>query len=429
MWTDKLLKSIKPKDKAFFEVQPDSRRGVGRLVVKVMPNARKVFYYRYTVNSKYKFLSIGAYKDTPASDGVTLKEARERFNELAKIYQSGRDVKEVVEGERQRIIIEDRAKRDSATFGDLMTWYFAGLDSEGKSSADRYREDYERNLERPFSELLALPASEVLPHHIRDILAKMVGRGVTRGVNYTRTYLNAAFTAAGKADNNPRVQSPIVFKLQQNPVALVPIQADWDRVGERNLTEDEVRDFWEASVLHMSFRTSRLVRVMLALGGPRPWEMRHLHWDWIDLDERLIEFPARIMKARVSHVWPINDLALGELQFIKVLSNGEGYVFPWVRCNRVLKDVPPSKDLIGRNLRQFVQSEHWGNEGFVPYDVRRTAKTLMGKAGISKEFRDRLQAHALNDVSSKHYDRYDYLTEKRAAVNQWNDFLTATIGK
>jgi hypothetical protein len=45
----------------------------------------------------------------------------------------------------------------------------------------------------------------------------------------------------------------------------------------------------------------------------------------------------------------------------------------------------------------------------------------MGEAGISKEIRDRIQNHALNDVSSKHYDRYDYLTEKRRALEIWED--------
>lgn len=45
----------------------------------------------------------------------------------------------------------------------------------------------------------------------------------------------------------------------------------------------------------------------------------------------------------------------------------------------------------------------------------------MGETGISKEIRDRIQSYALNDVSSKHYDRYDYLTEKRRALETGKD--------
>jgi hypothetical protein len=38
-------------------------------------------------------------------------------------------------------------------------------------------------------------------------------------------------------------------------------------------------------------------------------------------------------------------------------------------------------------------------------DLRRTWKTLAGQAGLSKEIRDRLQNHTLQDVSSKGDDR------------------------
>lgn len=43
----------------------------------------------------------------------------------------------------------------------------------------------------------------------------------------------------------------------------------------------------------------------------------------------------------------------------------------------------------------------------------------MGVAGISKEIRDRIQGHALSDVSSKHY----YFKEKQAALNVWAAWL------
>lgn len=64
---------------------------------------------------------------------------------------------------------------------------------------------------------------------------------------------------------------------------------------------------------------------------------------------------------------------------------------------------------------------------FVPRDIRRTVKTRMGEIGISKEIRDRIANHAFTDVSSKHYDRYDYLTEKREALEIWCTWLSDTV--
>jgi hypothetical protein len=66
-------------------------------------------------------------------------------------------------------------------------------------------------------------------------------------------------------------------------------------------------------------------------------------------------------------------------------------------------------------------------EPFTPKDLRTTYKTLAGMAGLNKEVRDRIQNYALTDVSSKHYDRYDYLKEKRHTLVMWNDYLQRFI--
>ena len=54
---------------------------------------------------------------------------------------------------------------------------------------------------------------------------------------------------------------------------------------------------------------------------------------------------------------------------------------------------------------------------------------MTGKARISKEIRDRLQNHALQDVSSKHYDRWHYMVEKCAGMAKWDKFVRAMLGK
>ena len=43
--------------------------------------------------------------------------------------------------------------------------------------------------------------------------------------------------------------------------------------------------------------------------------------------------------------------------------------------------------------------------------------------GVSTEMRDRLQNHKRAGVSAKHYDRYDYIQEKREIISQWEEKL------
>jgi len=72
------------------------------------------------------------------------------------------------------------------------------------------------------------------------------------------------------------------------------------------------------------------------------------------------------------------------------------------------------------------RDEHRGTN-FKAADIRRACKTLMARHRINKEVRDHIHNHSLNDISTKHYDRHDYLEEKRMAMKQWNDILSLII--
>ena len=49
-------------------------------------------------------------------------------------------------------------------------------------------------------------------------------------------------------------------------------------------------------------------------------------------------------------------------------------------------------------------------------DLRRTVETRLAEAGVSLEIRAQLQSHGLGGVQSRHYDRADYLVQKREAL-------------
>lgn len=83
---------------------------------------------------------------------------------------------------------------------------------------------------------------------------------------------------------------------------------------------------------------------------------------------------------------------------------------------------PPKPESHG-TLYSFVWRPR--DRGVIPYatnrDLRRTFKTLAGKAGVSKEIRDRLQ-----HVNSKNYDRWRYMPKKRAGMAKWNKFVRSS---
>lgn len=53
-------------------------------------------------------------------------------------------------------------------------------------------------------------------------------------------------------------------------------------------------------------------------------------------------------------------------------------------------------------------------------DLRRTAETHMTALGISSDVRAQIQSHGLGGIQARHYDRHDYMPEKRAALEKWS---------
>ncbi|CAN7320192.1 hypothetical protein [Variovorax paradoxus] len=49
--------------------------------------------------------------------------------------------------------------------------------------------------------------------------------------------------------------------------------------------------------------------------------------------------------------------------------------------------------------------------------IRSGVETLLASAGISSDIRGRLQSHGIAGVQARHYDGYDYLAEKRKALD------------
>jgi hypothetical protein len=59
------------------------------------------------------------------------------------------------------------------------------------------------------------------------------------------------------------------------------------------------------------------------------------------------------------------------------------------------------------------------NESREPFqlrDLRRTLETLLASLGVSRDVRGQVQSHGLGGVQNRHYDRHEYLAEKRATL-------------
>jgi hypothetical protein len=241
-FTDPFIRNLKPQEKPYKrgEYAP---RGEGRLIIRVLPSGVREFFYRYRTKGGDKTLALGRY-DFAGKNGKTLAEIRKVLREKRDIQESTGDIK----GHLRAIERKDHIARRQGSFGQLMTAYVDALKAANKPSAAAVEGIFKRHVRKPFSSLVETKANEIEPGHIQQILARMVKSGITRQVNVARTYLRAAFEFGAKADHDPRTvaRDGVFFGLKYNPVAVVPRIAEYERVGERTLSEDELRDYWKA---------------------------------------------------------------------------------------------------------------------------------------------------------------------------------------
>jgi len=427
MWLDSQIRALKPRVNRYRKVENIRRRGVGRLVVDIQPNGIKTFYFQYFRNGKRVLIKVGNYKQAGA--GVTLDYARKQADKYGTLLQKGidpeyhLDEQRIKEAERQR---EIEAAKYRGTFAQLIDSYLASL--KDKASYGRVKQSLNLYVKDSFPELVKMYANEVTPEHIGLILNKMINKGITTQVNRVRSQLHAAFGYGIKQDNDYRryEEEKVLFNLKANPVSSVPKQADFDKAGEHVIKDDDIRTIWDNLQDHY-FLTGCAIKLALAT-GQRAGELIRLRQDDFNIDEGYLTIPANVSKNRTDHVVPLNDIALavaGEL--FKEVEDASIYAFPGIKKGYYCEDIAIDTSTLGKQVRLFCDDENIEIEKFIPRDVRRTWKTLAGKAGITKELRDRIQNHSIQDVSTRHYDKYDYLKEKQEGMRVWNDYLDLII--
>ena len=398
-FTDRLIKSLPVTGKNYRRYEKGSDPG---FCVQVTAAGTKIFEQQYTMGGRRRFLRLGKYPDT------SLAEARLQARRARQLIDQGTDP--------QAQAREDRLK---GSVKQLAEAYLAHLEARGRRSVNDVRRSLDKNALPLIGEL---PAKEVRPVHIKDVLYRVIRRGASVEANRLRSYLHAMFQYGVHHDNDPRsMGADVLFDLEINPVASVPRNPDAETPGERNLAWDEIIQVWRDEALYLPFRLA--VRLILATGGQRPGEVTRAPWAEFDLTNRVWTIPAGRMKSVRDHLVPLTDLALEILEELRAVNPGSQWLFPQKQNPAAAK--PWDKSTLPHVIQDYCRLS--GMEPWMPRDLRRTVKTRMGELGVSKLIRDRVQGHAMTDVSARHYDRYDYLPEKREALEAWCRHLEALL--
>jgi integrase len=278
---------------------------------------------------------------------------------------------------------------------------------------------FHRAVVGPFPALVARKAADIGPEDIQQILARLLARGVTRDVNKCRSYLRAAFQFGSEQDFDPATlaRDGVVFKLVTNPVTLIPRKPEFDQARDRVLTDEELRQLWQA--LDGRARSARnAVRLALVLGGQRMTQL--LRAQWRDLDEAARTLVLKDPKGRGparDHLLPVSEWAGEMLGELRAIHAGTGHVFEGSQGGVLRLDTVSA--LVG---------ELAAGKGYQLRDLRRSAETRLAGLRVHKETRAQLLSHGrTTGVQNRHYDRWHYLEEKRAALAVWEHHLRTVL--
>lgn len=404
MFTTTQIKNLKPKAKPYRVYERGADRGFH---VQVSPGGKISFGMAYMMAGKKRFYKLGAY-----SSAFGLAQAREDCRVARALVDRGIDPQlerasrlHVQENERE---LESRA----LTVNQVLDRYLSTLTNSNtrKNVEQQFHSDVRSFIGK--SKLIDL--SE---YDLSAVIQRVVDRGAVTSARNLYIAMNAAFNQAKKS-------SLIRGSSFTNPLEQIekPVSRN---LSDRALTVNQIREYWHMLDTYKGIGNSikDALRLIL-LTGQRVQEIVGLRWSEVDLELAVIDIPPdRIKtgkKTQRGHIVPITPMMASILSRQPKIGSA---VFP----GRNNPDIPLSWQSLTKAVSRML-SEESDFPLFSPRDSRRTVKTHMARIKILKEVRDRIQNHAFSDVASTHYDRYDYLDEKREGLERWERELQRIIG-
>jgi integrase len=215
----------------------------------------------------------------------------------------------------------------------------------------------------------------------------------------TLSNLRAAFNWYSIRD--PKFNSPIIPGMARTKTS--------ERARSRVLDDQEVRDLWVA-LEEMPAPYAAFLRTLL-LSGQRRDEVRYAQWQ--EIGGGLWTVPGTRNKTKRDLVIPITPAI--ETQFVKANPRREGaFIFSRDSGSRPLGSLSTLKRCLEAKIkaRRGKPLANWRT-----HDLRRTARTLLSRAGVNSDISERVLGHVMPGVRGT-YDRFAYVDEKRDALEK-----------
>lgn len=202
---------------------------------------------------------------------------------------------------------------------------------------------------------------------------------------------------------------------------------------DRVFNHDELRKLWSAFEGEASFRVAVVLRLLL-LSGLRLSEIAGMRRSELKADNARgnhWEIPPERTKSGLAHVVPITDTMRSLLNAAIKAAEESPFVFPAMKHARVMGK-PMSRHTPDHAFAQIASDvgllDLAGKPDCSVHDLRRTFATELARLGYDDAMIDRLQGRVRRSRGAiRVYNRYDYFSEKRAALERWETELLRMV--
>lgn len=389
MLTDELVRSAEVKDRIF---KIFDEKG---LYIEINPNGSKYWRMKYTLGGREKRLAFGVWPE------VSIEEARQRRDAARRVVRDGSDpVEKRKEAKRQLM------QRSENVFEVIAReWHENQRAKWTDDSAKRILGQLELDVfdslgSRPIEDITALELLKIM----RDI--------EKRGANCTariclricgRVFKYAIITGRAKHDVSHGLNT-----------ALKPYKAK----NHKHLPESELPEFMGKLEAYSGNIQTKLALKLLMLTFLRANEVRCARWEEINFEKKEWRIPASRMKMASEHIVPLSEQAITVLREMQVLSGHRENVFP----NRV----DPKKPMSENTMLFAMYAMGYRGKATI-HGFRATASTILNENGFKGDVIERQLAHLERNKIRAAYNHAEYLTERRAMMDWWGNYLGQEI--
>jgi integrase len=367
--TTKYIENVRP-DPVRREV-PDSTPG---LYLQLQPSGHRSWAVRYRFNGRPSKLTIGAWPAVSLADArVAATRAREQVAKGMDPARAKADAKvrtDAAKADTLTSICENYLKREG---GKLRTF-------------DQRVSILKRHV---YPVLGSRPIGEIRRSEIVHLLDRVEDNSGPRAADVTLGVLRRIFHWHEKRTDEFR--SPIIRGMAR--------QNAKDHRRERILDDDEIRRLWAATADGSAFTS--LVRIAL-LTSARRNEIAGMRRDEID-DDGIWTLPAARSKTKTEVVRPLSAAALAVLEGMPHI-DGCDYPFTLNAASPLASFSDPKAKLDAAS----------GVTNWRLHDLRRTARSLMSRAGVHSDIAEKCLGHSRGDIIER-YDQHKYIDEMQRA--------------